>query len=125
MTLTLLVTTAPLLYILRIYDPNCGPYAASKYTSAFSGLDMWAQEESVRFAHADMFLSILQDPLVLWVLVLGQGIFINYTRENLTVAKYQKKDLQDEIAQVHAEAREMNAQLNNDHHGGGAVDIDL
>ena len=86
---------------------------------------MWAQEESVRFAHADMFLSILQDPLVLWVLVLGQGIFINYTRENLTVAKYQKKDLQDEIAQVHAEAREMNAQLNNDHHGGGAVDIDL
>ena len=123
MTLTLLVTTAPLLYILRIYNPNCGPFAAPKYNSAFSGLDAWALENTEKYTQMSSFLEILQDPLVLWVLVLGQGIWINYTRENLSVAKFQKKDLQDEIAQVHAEAREMNAHLSDN--GGADIDLDL
>lgn len=124
MTMTLLVATAPVLYILRIYDPNCGPYAAPKYTSAFSGLHMWAQEDSATYKHASLFLDVVQDPLVLWVLVLGQGIFINYTRENLSVAKFKQKDLQDEIAQVHAEAREMNGQhLSDDRHRSDDIDL--
>jgi hypothetical protein len=103
MAMTLVICSGPLIYIMRVYTPNCGPFVGPDYTSMLSGLAVWPAAGS----HAESLVNVMQEPTVLWILLFCQVVGIVYVREKLQLSRNRYKELQLDYGAVNDELRDM------------------
>jgi hypothetical protein len=57
---------------LQVYNPNCGPYGPSRYSSVFDGIWEWVQDQDSGFRS---FVDVVVDPVVVsaFFILFGTG----------------------------------------------------
>ena len=100
LVVTVMMSAAPLIYVLRVYSPNCGAFAG--YTNVFQGFEIWARSENATDTDDNngglhTFLMLWVEPVVLYTVIMVLGIIIAYTKENLRETKLSRIELQEEL----------------------------
>eukprot|EP00039_Didymoeca_costata_P010920 m.149026 g.149026 ORF g.149026 m.149026 type:complete len:767 (-) comp15006_c0_seq20:1460-3760(-) len=105
LTLMLIFCSAPLLYIMRVYSPNCGAFAG--YPNMFVGLELWTRDyESWR-----TFVLLLADPLILYVGIFILGSLLFYNRAVLRDIRWSNEELQHELLHIHRSIQTWNEEI--------------
>ncbi|EDQ90806.1 uncharacterized protein MONBRDRAFT_6695 [Monosiga brevicollis MX1] len=99
---TLFFVAIPVAWALKVYDPNCGPYAQSRYESAFDGIWEWVKDQRTSFQD---FIATLTDPVLVCGVFIMLGVAFRAQHVRLERTRHKYYEIYTEIQQLRRDKR--------------------